>query len=298
MHISNVYNLPQSIVNAIENDTYDGPRLDSDKLSVTTLIAPPRIHFLKKRHWEGLTEDASARLWSLLGSSVHAVLERAEAKNNITEERLEKVIDGVTVTGKMDVMDEVEISDYKITSVWQYVHAPTGKPEHIAQLNILRWLASDIFPKVSKLTNNLILRDWSAGKARSTPDFPRIPFVSIPVPVWGDGQTIDYIRGRVALFMAAADLPDTQLPECTEDEMWSKPTVYAIVKDGGKRAIPGGLCATQAEADAKMGPKMHVEVRVGGRVRCAEYCVVSHLCSQYQAWLKANPTAAEAEDIP
>jgi hypothetical protein len=291
--------MPQSIVNAIENDVYDGPKTEtSDELSVTTLNAPPRIYFLKKRHWADLTEDASSRLWSLMGQAVHSVLERAESKNNICEERIKKEYDGTVISGKMDVMDESEISDYKFTSVWQHVHAPQGKPEHIAQLNVLRWLVNDLFPKVSKLTINLLLKDWSAGKAKSSPDFPRIPFVSIPAPLWTMEQTTAYIKGRVEAFRAAAGLPDDQLPECTADEMWEKPTVFAIIKDGGKRAIPGGLCATQAEADAKMCPKMHVEVRVGGRVRCAEYCVVSHLCSQYQAWLKANPTAVEAEDIP
>lgn len=288
MKITNTNNLPQAIVNAITNDTYDGPRVNSEEISVTTLISPPRIYCLKKRHWDSLTEDAGDRLWALLGSAVHAVLERAESKNNIVEERLKKEIDGVVISGKMDVMDETEISDYKVTSVWQYIHAPDGKAEHIAQLNILRWLASDIFPNISRLNNNLILRDWSAGKAKSSPDFPRIPFVSVPVPLWDYDHTTAYIRSRVTLFKEADVLADDKLPKCTTDEMWEKPTTYAVVKDGGKRAIPGGICATMAEAESKKGDKMHIKMRVGGRIRCAEYCAVSHLCNQYQEWLKAN----------
>ena len=293
MKLTNRYNLPQSIVNAIENDVYDGPKTEtSDELSVTTLNAPPRIYFLKKRHWADLTEDASTRLWSLMGQAVHSVLERAESKNNICEERIKKAYDGTVISGKMDVMDETEISDYKFTSVWQYVHAPQGKPEHIAQLNVLRWLVHDIFPKVSKLTINLLLKDWSSGKAKSDPNFPRIPFVSISAPVWTMEQVEAYIKGRVEAFRAATGLPDDKLPECTPEETWEKPTVYAVVKDGGKRAIPGGLCETKSEAQSKLGPKMHIETRIGGRPRCAEYCVVSHLCNQYQAYLAANPAAA------
>ena len=288
--------MPQSIVNAIENDIYDGPKTEtSDELSVTTLNAPVRIYFLKKRHWADLTEDASTRLWALMGQSVHSVLERAESKNNIVEERVKKEFDGTTISGKMDVMDETEISDYKFTSVWQYVHAPQGKPEHVAQLNILRWLVYGIFPKVSKLTINLLLKDWSAGKAKSTPDFPRIPFVSISAPLWTMEQTEAYIKGRVEAFRAAAGKPDNELPECTTEETWERPNVYAIVKDGGKRAIPGGLCSTMEIAKQNMGPKMHIEVRVGGRPRCAEYCIVSHLCNQYAAYLKENPAPVEVE---
>lgn len=296
MKITNLFGMPQSIVNAIENDVYDGPKTEtSDELSVTTLISPVRIYFLKKRHWNELTEDASKRLWSLMGQAVHSVLERAESKNNIVEERIKKEFDGTVISGKMDVMDETEIADYKFTSVWQYVHAPKGKPEHIAQVNVLRWLVYGIFPKVSKLTINLLLKDWSAGKAKSTPDFPRIPFVSISAPLWPLGVTEAYIQGRVEAFRAAAGLPDDQLPECTTEETWERPTVYAVVKDGGKRAIPGGLCSSMEIAKTMTGPKMHIEIRIGGRGRCAEYCIVSHLCNQYQTWLKSNEGAKTEE---
>lgn len=295
MKLTNVHDLPTAVYNAIKNDTYDGPAIEDSEISVTTINSPVRIYYLKKRHWGELVEDAADRLWTLMGSAVHAVLERAESKNNIVEERLKKEIDGVTISGKMDVLGETEISDYKFTSIWQYVHAKTGKPEHIAQLNILNWLVHDIFPGITKLTDNLFLKDWSAGKAKSTPDFPPIPFVSIPVEVWPMAKTEQYLKERVAMFKAAANLPDNELPECTPEETWERPTVYAVVKDGGKRAIPGGLCSTMEIAESMKGPKMHIETRVGGRIRCAEYCSVSHLCSQYAEYLKENPGKVEVE---
>jgi len=105
------------------------------------------------------------------------------------------------------------------------------------------------------------------------------------------------VEDRVALFLESSKKLDNDLPFCTPDECWEKPTVYAVVKDGGKRAIPGGLCATMLEAENKMGPKMHVEVRQGGRMRCAEYCVVSALCNQYQDWLSIHGGESEAEVV-
>lgn len=296
MEITNTFSLPIGIYNAIVNDDYDGPRFNSDKISVTSLINPPRIHFLKKRHYTELTEDASAGLWRLMGHAVHAILQRACPKNYIVEERVEKVIYGVTISGKMDIMDETEISDYKITSVWQYIHAPeNGKPEHMAQLNLLRWLVSDIFPKVSKLTIHMILRDWSAGKAKSTPDFPPIPFVSTNIPIWDKNVLQIYIKARVELFKYCTNLTDDLLPECSSEECWERPTIYAVIKDGGKRAIPGGLCSTMAEAENKKSPKMHIETRIGGRPRCAEYCVVKNFCNQYQKYLTDNPVMEKGE---
>lgn len=221
MQLTNIHNLPKGIYNAINNDTYDGPGIESDKISVTTLISPPRIYFLKKRHWDDISEDTSDCLWRLLGSAVHAILERAESKNHIVEERLEREIDGITVSGKMDIMDEALIEDYKVTSVWQYIFNPEGKPEHTAQLNVLRWLSDPIFPKVSELRVNMILRDWNARQSKTKKDYPPIPFVSIKVPVWTLEQTEEYVRERVSLYKFCRDLSDDKLPMCTDEENWN-----------------------------------------------------------------------------
>jgi len=295
MKLTNNHNLPAAIFNAIKNDTYNGPGIDSNKISVTSLINPPRIHYLKKRHWRDIIEDASDALWRLLGQAVHAILERAGSGNNIVEERAERVIDGVTISGQADILDECAIEDYKLTSIWQYIHAQDGKKEHIAQLNLIRWLISPIFPEISRLTVNLILRDWSAGKAKSTPGLPPIPFVSIDVPVWSADEIDAYVSERVSLFKAASKLADNDLPECSSEDCWERPTVFAVMKDGGKKAIPGGLCKTMKEAETLVGPKMHVEVRAGGRMRCAGYCVAAPFCNQYKAYAKKMETVPEVD---
>src|SRR5512133_1083402 len=104
MKLTNTHGLPASIVKAITNDDYSGPKGQEDKIGVTTLIGPPKIYFLKKKHWAEIEEDASDRLWSLLGQAVHKVMERAEDKTTISEERIEETIDGLTVSGQMDVL--------------------------------------------------------------------------------------------------------------------------------------------------------------------------------------------------
>jgi len=118
MKLTNKYNLPESFVNCIKNDTYTGPQANTNKISVTTIINPPKIHFLKCRHWDEIEEDLSENIWRLIGSSVHAMLERAEGKDSIVEERLNKEIDGITLSGAFDLYDskKQELQDFKVTS--------------------------------------------------------------------------------------------------------------------------------------------------------------------------------------
>lgn len=286
MKITNNYNLPEPVYQAILNDNYSGPKHDSDKISLTSLIGPVRMYFLKRRHWGDLEEDAADMLWRIMGQLVHALLERSGVKNKIVEERIEEEIDGVTISGQMDVMDEIEIADYKFTSVWQYIHAPDGKKEYIAQLNGLRWLVRNIFKNINKLSNHLILRDWSKGKAKQGGDYPEKGFASINIPIWSYEDTEKYLKERVAIFKANAFVDDKDLPLCSPDEMWEKPTTYAIIKKGGKRAINGGVCSTMEEAKSKLPPGCEIVVRHGSRGRCEDYCSVNRFCSQYQKYLK------------
>ena len=91
----------QSIVNAIVNDDYSSGK---SNYSVTTLLSPPRIRLLKMKHNEELTEDVSDRIWTLLGQSVHTILERAneDKEDMITEKRYFAQLDGVTISGQTD----------------------------------------------------------------------------------------------------------------------------------------------------------------------------------------------------
>lgn len=69
--ITNIAGLPTPMYNALSADTYVG----GGDISITRVIAPPRIVALRKQHESDIKEDAADRIWSLLGSSVHRILE-------------------------------------------------------------------------------------------------------------------------------------------------------------------------------------------------------------------------------
>ena len=80
---------------------------------------------------------------------------------------------------------------------------------------------------------------------------------------------------------------DGELPNCTPEEMWEKPTVWAVRKNGNKRAhslYETEELATAALAD--LGSNYEIEVRKGERTRCENFCPVNTWCTQYKTYVK------------
>ena len=101
MKLTNKSNLPSVIKRAVLNDPYDGSGSD---ISTTRLIAPPRIKVLEEKHWDEIEEDLSDKIWALLGSSVHSVIERAVTDEDISELRLFHEVNGWTLSGQFDLL--------------------------------------------------------------------------------------------------------------------------------------------------------------------------------------------------
>ena len=273
MKITNNHNLPEAIVQAVSSDE----RIPKENyISATRLIDSPLQQQLLLKHYKDITADASGMLWSLLGRSVHFILETAdearEDTNYITEQRWDEEVDGWTVSGMSDVYNNGVIEDWKVTSVWSFLNGV--KPEWEKQLNVYAWLWRKKGYKVHGLKINAILRDHQAGKAKSSPDYPDIPFISIDVPLWSEDTQLRYIAQRVAVHKLPAQ-------ECTPEEKWQKETVYAVMKVGKKSAVK--LYNTKPEADShiirdpKPGP-LYIETREGSCVKCEGYCSVKEFC--------------------
>lgn len=271
MILTNKSNLPQAIVDAVQNDPYSSGGAD---ISVTQLIAPPRKVALEKTFSLEITEDAADRIWSLLGQSIHTILERAN-RVGIAERRLSMACEGWTISGGMDLYDEDGvIVDYKTTSAWSCKGGV--KEEWVRQLNVYAEILRANGHPVKGLRVVAILRDWSKLEAARDAEYPQSQVSSLSVPLWTPEQAKHYIHERVILHRQAR----VSLPECSPEERWAKPTVYAVMKPGRKTAVRLFTDSTSAQAMA-MGLKDHfVTERPGADTRCQFYCSASKFCSQ------------------
>jgi len=272
---TNNYNLPDALASALSADWYSQP----GHISVTGLIQPPRIRQLSIRHADFVEEDVSDRIWALLGSAVHDILQRAET-DGMQEQRLSMNVLGWQVTGQADLMEGGVLSDYKVTSVWAAIGGV--KPEWEAQLNCYAALMLHHGVMVQDAQIVCIYRDWSKGRAKQGGDYPKIPAGVLRVPLWSHDNTEAYIVNRVHLHQNAVTLPDDALPICTPEERWERPATYAVMKKGRKSAVRvldnQEAAATMA---AEKGADHYVEFRPGESIRCADYCPVNRWCDFY-----------------
>ena len=256
MELTNISNLPKAIERAVNNDPYDSSGSD---ISTTRLIAPPRIRVLEKRNFDLIKEDVSDRIFSLLGQSVHHIIERAKLKVDISERRLfykdDAITNGWTLSGQFDYLTrDGNLIDFKVTSAWAALDALTnGKDEWENQLNVLDFLCrknqKDLTRykkeiKVKSLSIMAILRDWSKLKVMQSDNYPRKQVVMIPVRRWSEEQQEIYVKARIKLHQDAEQ--SKELPMCTAKERWRKEDSYAVMKDNRKTAWR--LFATKEEA--------------------------------------------------
>ena len=291
MRITNVHHLPLAIVEAVKNDPY--PHGQTGDISATSLIAPPQLVALRRQHEADLEEDASDRIWSLLGQSIHTILERAEP-SAITERRLFAHCAGWRISGQADriVMlnqehDTVCIEDYKTTSVWSVIDGV--KPEWADQLHVLQWLAAENNYDVRGLSIVALLRDWSRNKAKDGGNYPQAPVITLTVRPRPLKDLHEWVTSLVERHqMARACLTGGIDPQpCTPEERWERPAVFAVRTPGRKTAVKLHTDQDQAEAHAGELKGGYVEHRPGEPVRCLYYCPVSGFCPQRQAELAA-----------
>jgi hypothetical protein len=131
-----------------------------------------------------------------------------------------------------------------------------------------------------------IVRDWSRRDAATREGYPKAPVTVIELPLWSYADRDIYITNRLTLHNDAFFAMHTGhgMPECSADEMWEKPTMYAVMKEGGKRAK--SVHTNKAEAEVAMPSSGYfLEVREGDRTRCSGFCQVSSQCDQYQKYL-------------
>ena len=290
MKITNLFNLPKPFENIAKNPSYSKGKAH---ISATSLLNSPKIVTLLKKHDDDLTQDVSDMIWSIFGSAVHNVLEKGADEHNIVEQRLTTEVDGWVLSGAIDLQhiepDGINIKDYKTTSVWAVMN---DKPEWEQQLNIYGYLvAKNKKQPVKSLQIVGLLKDWNKNGAKRKPEYPQKNIALVDIPLWTFEEQEAFVKGRIAKHSAAEFAMETneELPDCTPQEMWEKPPVWAVIKVGGTRAKSlHDTSAMAAIALEEAGQGYEIQERKGDRTRCKDYCLVSQWCKQYKEYLEAQ----------
>ena len=290
MKLTNKFNLPETFINVITRPTYSR---GSSEISVTEILSPPQLVLLRRRHADDIEIDAADQVWSLFGSAVHNILQHGKDDHHVVEERLFTTFESWRISGAIDLQTfqpdgSIVISDYKVTSAWA---VQQEKTEWIDQLNLYAWLVERVkgLP-VTGLQIIGIVRDWNRREAANKEGYPQAPIVTITIPLWDFEAREQFVRTRLSLHNEANfSAVSGEMPECTPEEMWEKPTTYAVMKEGGKRAKK--VFTIKQEAEAFMADQKgthYMETREGGRTRCDSFCQVAPFCQQYQSYKESQ----------
>lgn len=223
MKFTNKFGFPHYVEEWLTNDEYD---YDPDAVTATSLLKPIRMFVLAKRYKDVTELDISDLIASRYGTALHDSLEKVKVKNAIQENRLQTSINGYKVTGKFDMIVDMDkpvkkLVDVKSTSVWSYIFNSKHE-DYITQLSIYRFLAQKNNINVGEDAEIFMMfTDWSGTKARSDPSYPQARIAIVPIKLWPPEQTEKFIVNRLRLFDTASILPDNDLPWCNETELWS-----------------------------------------------------------------------------
>jgi hypothetical protein len=282
MKITNKQGLPGPLVALLSRNYYSK---GSSQYSVTELMSSPKIKRLREQYDDEMEIDVTKMIASQLGTFMHGKLEAKEVEGYLNEERIFAEVDGVTISGAIDLQKEVEggvvIIDYKFVKAWSVMQ---NKTEWVTQLNIYKWLVETVKrKKVVGLQICAIIKDYSAHDTKE--NYPEAEAIMIDIPMW-DSVTIEaYVRDRLEMHRNAKvdhDFGD-ELQACTDEERWMSETIYAVKREGRKTAIRVFKSIEEATELAEK-EKGYVETRKGEYRRCVgDFCGVSAWCKQYQS---------------
>lgn len=278
MILTNHLNLPEQIVNAVKKDDYN----NNGTYSATTLLKDPKEIILFNRHKDEITEDVSEHVYSLLGTSVHYILEKAEeGENQFKEERLYYKFGDDTISGKFDFydMEEEMLGDYKVTTVYKYL---LGDNEHyrFQLLTYAYLLRKNGFPcKGGRIYQ--IFRDWQRSKAKFDKSYPQKPVNVITFRFYDKDFTYieNEIQQRLANIHKYEDFADDEIPICSKENRWATDDKFAVMKKGRKSAMRILNSKEEAEEWMKNNGGEFIQERPAESRKCVDYCSCCEFCN-------------------
>jgi len=217
MKIINKSKIPDVMFEYLKSDTYD---YNPDTISATQLLKSTREYILTKRYNDKIEVDAADRLWQVLGSAVHSVLEQAELSKH-QEERLFYEFKGFKISGKFDLLYRGRLTDFKCTSAFTVMFGSRTE-EWIKQLSIYRWL----YAKVKQITLPddadiiCIFRDWALRNIKPGSKYPDSPMITVSIKLMSLDKTEKFIEAKLKEIEVNNTLSDHILKPCTDYERW------------------------------------------------------------------------------
>lgn len=316
MNYTNNHNIPLPLAVFLATDHYD---YVPNVISATTLLKPLKQIVLGNRLTQEETfVDVSDLVSSRMGSAIHTAIEQAwldPAKalaalgfsekvinrikinpdkpdpkdiNVYMEKRSNKAIAGMTVSGKFDFVAEGKVQDFKSTSTYTYMNQ-TNTDKYRLQGSIYRWLNPDIITS-DTMSIHFIFTDWQKVESLKNKDYPPARVHSQSIDLLSVEATENWLRNKITQIKRYEHADEVEIPACTDEDLWRKPTVYKYYKDPNKTDRSTKNFTTMSEAAAYMSDRGNVGMikEVKGQVIACRYCPAFSICKQKDALIASG----------
>jgi hypothetical protein len=208
-----------------------------------------------------------------------------------TEKRVKKSINGVTISGEYDFCAEGRVEDFKSTGTFTYEKG-VKVDDHRLQGSIYRWLDPTVITQ-DVMSIQFIFKDWKQNLAKTSNTYPKAPVVSQTIELLSYEDTEKWITERINKIQECMDLPEEQLPRCTEKELWQDKAVYKYFADPLKTTgrSTKNFDSSQEAENRRNGKGKGVVIPVMGKVRACNYCDGFMACKQKDEYVR-NGTLA------
>ena len=315
----NTSNVPLSLAVFLATDSYDH---DSSTISATTLIKPLRQIILGSRvPQEQSLVDIGGLVASRMGSAIHDAIERSwlngfpealkalgypektierirvnpdpeELHHGIIpvylEQRSYREIAGRTVSGKFDFVGDGRVEDFKSTSVNTWINN-TNDDKYILQGSIYRWLNPQIITQ-DTLAIQFIFTDWVAVRARTDPNYPSNRIMERVLRLHPLDYTENFIRTKIQQLDLYWHAPESDMPRCSDDELWRKAPQYKYYKNPTSTARSTKNFENKQDAYLRLAQDGNVGrvVEVPGQVVACKYCRAYPGCTQKDQYIASG----------
>ena len=311
----------------LAEDKYDHND-DPNTISATTLIKPVKQIILGTRvPVADSSEDIAERAASRVGTDVHTGVEHAWLNNyrqsmkalgypnkvidfiriNPTsrdlqyaadneediipiymEQRSHRKVGNITVSGKYDFVAEGVLEDIKNTSTYTYVNK-SNDVKYKLQGSIYRWLNPTIITADTMLIQ-FVFSDWKAMLAKTDKSYPPHKVMAYPVQLMSVADTERYVRSKVGMLSRLWTSPESDMPECTDEDLWRTDPVFKYYKNPQKTTRSTKNGPTMQEANSRLldDKSVGIVLEVPGEVKACRYCSAFPVCKQKDSYIASG----------
>lgn len=204
------------------------------------------------------------------------------------ERRGTKNLRGWLIGGKFDIVTEGLLQDFKSTSTYSWV-AGSRDDEHKMQGSIYRWIHDDVITE-DVIRINYIFTDFVKYMAANNPKYPARRIMHKDIPLLSYERTEAWLNEKLQLIEKYWDAPESEIPECTDEELWRTEPQFKYFSDPTKVDVPGARSTknfddmiSARKFMAEKGGKGAIKV-VEGQVKRCSYCAVAAICKQRERY--------------